>query len=104
MESRLACRCWRGTVAGQSALWHLAQPAGNIAFGIPVAERLGVAGEVTGIIACQLGHVDRLGDLAVQVIDRVVEQLDDVLGVVGEGAGILDGNLVVVGGLQAGGR
>ena len=36
----------------------------------------------------------------VDVGDRVVEQLDDVLGVVGEGARVLAGQLVVVGGAQ----
>ena len=85
------------------ALWHLAQPAGTSPVAVPMAERLGVAGKVTGIIASQLGHVDRLGDLGVEIIGRVVKQLDDVLGIVSKIAGILDGDLVVVSGLQQAG-
>ena len=89
----------------------LGQPAGavalgaagrNLAVGVPVAERHGVAGEVPGVVTAQSRHVYL--DLGAQVLDRVVDQFDDVLAVVGEGPRVLDGHLVVVGRLeQAGG-
>ena len=66
---------------------------------IPIAERHACSREVTGVIPRQLGQIDRLGNLAVQILDGVVQQLDDVLRVVGEGARIFLGSLVVVGGL-----
>ena len=82
-------------VALGAASWH---NTGAIA--VPVAEGLGVAGKVTGIIARQLGHINRLGGFSVQVVDRVVEELHDVLGVVGERTRILGGQLVIVSSLQ----
>ena len=78
----------------------LGATARHCTFFIPVAECFFRAGKVTGIDAVQGRHVNRLGERGVQVLDRVVQQLDDVLATVGIGAGVLDGGLIVVGSLQ----
>ena len=53
---------------------------------VPVAERLIAAVEVAEVGAGRLAHVDLDDERGVEVRDRVVEQLDDVLRVVGERA------------------
>ncbi len=71
---------------------------------VPMAEGFFRASEVAGVDAVGLGEVHRFGELGVQIFDRVIEQLDDVLAAVNVGARVLDGHLVVIGGLfQAGG-
>ncbi|MGB5842834.1 MAG: hypothetical protein WBG94_00180, partial [Anaerolineales bacterium] len=67
---------------------------------IPVPPGFTRSGEVTRVITVQGGHVDRVGDVLVQIGDRVVEQLNDVLAAVGVSTRIFLRDLVVVGGLQ----
>ena len=89
-------------VEAEAVLAPVARRAGRVDLFalVPVAGRLARAVEVADVGAGRLAHVD-LGDQhAVDVGDRVVEQLDDVLRVVGERARILAGHLVVVGGAQ----
>ena len=58
--------------------------------------------EVTGILTSSFAQVGLglQGAGGVQVVNRVVKQLDSVLGVVGEDAGILGNKLVVIGCLE----
>ena len=67
---------------------------------IPMAEGLGIAGKMAGVIASQLAHIHRRGEPAIQIVDRVIKQLDNVLGVMGKGTGILGSDLIVEGRLQ----
>src|SRR5690606_6762613 len=72
--------------------------SGNKAIFIPVAEGLFRAGEVAVIDTARGAQVNGITQRLVEVGDRVVKQLDDVLAAVGIGAGILERDLVVVGG------
>ncbi len=78
----------------------LGATAGHHTVFIPIAECCFRTGEVAGVNPGHRRHVDRLGQRLVQVINRVVQQLDDVLATVGVSAGVLDRSLVVVGGLE----
>lgn len=55
---------------------------------VPVAGGLAGAVEVAGSVAVGLADVDGLREDEVEVGNRVVQELDDVAGVVGEGAGV----------------
>ena len=55
---------------------------------------------MAGVGAIGHGHVHAWGDDFVQVIDRVMHQLDDVFAVVGIATGILADNLIVVSGFE----
>lgn len=57
--------------------------------GQEVMERLLGRIKVTGIITLRLAQVHRFGQLLVQHLNRVVQQLDVVLGVVGKCTGSL---------------
>ena len=77
------------------AEWHLLHVAGTSPPLVPVPPWLLRAGEVADIVACQGRRSVRR-----EVLDGIEHQLNDVLGVVGEGAGILQDDLVIVGGLE----
>ena len=55
------------------------------------------AGKVSSIDAMCSREVDGLIQDSVQVLDRVIEELDDILAAVGKGPRILEGGLIVVG-------
>ena len=63
---------------------------------IPVSPGLLRASEVAGVGVIGHGHVHAWGDHFVQVIDRVMHQLDQVFTVVGIATRILADNLIVV--------
>ena len=70
------------------------------ALSIPVTERHRGAVEVPSIVAGGRGKVDWRSQLGIQVCDRIVHELDDILGIVRKLAWILAGDLVVVRGPQ----
>src|SRR4030042_3084353 len=68
---------------------------GDFTISIPITERHLCPCEVTGINPVSVGDINRCAELGVQVRDRVIQQLNDILGIVCEGAWILDRKLIV---------
>ncbi len=109
--ARAAVQAVAGRLAGDHALgYELGLAGGGVALGasaghnaaalllrVPVAERLLGTGEVAVVDAVGGADIHRRVHGPVQVRDRVVEQLDDVLAAVGVNAGVLLGHLEVVG-------
>src|ERR1041385_5263982 len=65
---------------------------------IPIAEWHRIASKVTGIVASKFAYI------AAKILDRIIEQLDNIFIAVRERTGILNGALVIVGSFEKASR
>src|SRR5215475_6737844 len=67
---------------------------------VPMAERFTCNVEVTDIVAAGCREINWFFQRAVERVNRVVQQFNNILWIVGESAGVFDGVLIVIGGFQ----